>query len=516
MSTASNVLAGVTILGVLGVSAALTLGGDRDVRLESTEVFTHPVAGTKSLKVFDWSGDKVDDVFVQGETAVAVLDARGGLLFSQDLGPGAATTLTDVDGDGRDDIVTAAPAGTGVVVSTAGAKMNWSVGVNGIGAPQRIGAIRFESGPQLVVVDALGNVAGIKPGGVSMWGASLGDVTAREIRGLDEARAGKEVFAIVATRDGIVAAFDSTGHKRYQHQLGTLRRMRTYDLDGDGNTEILVGGDESGTFFALGAADGARVSVPLGQPITELREVEADGDPTSREIAVGGKKGGVWALTAKGAIQWTAQVDDKVSDILSTDVDGDGKAELVVADEGGHLAVLKAGGGRLGSLSRGSAVARLDTGALGGKGRLVVADATAVALLGVQLSKAPILYTPLAAGVVISLFILFAAWFVHTLPARTGLTLSALDQSPEALVARRRMLHESLSDVERVRKAGEVPADAYLARVRALREELLATEAAMTKANIAVKPQVFACPRCGGPLQVGVDRCDFCGQGVVL
>ena len=31
MSTASNVLAGVTILGVLGVSAALTLGGDRAV-----------------------------------------------------------------------------------------------------------------------------------------------------------------------------------------------------------------------------------------------------------------------------------------------------------------------------------------------------------------------------------------------------------------------------------------------------------------------------------------------------
>jgi hypothetical protein len=78
------------------------------------------------------------------------------------------------------------------------------------------------------------------------------------------------------------------------------------------------------------------------------------------------------------------------------------------------------------------------------------------------------------------------------------------------------MLHENLADVERVRKAGEVPADAYLARVRALREELAATEAAMAKANIAVKPQVFACPRCGGPLPVGTDRCDFCGQGVVL
>jgi len=77
------------------------------------------------------------------------------------------------------------------------------------------------------------------------------------------------------------------------------------------------------------------------------------------------------------------------------------------------------------------------------------------------------------------------------------------------------MLHESLADVDRLRQSGEMPPEAYLARLRELRRQLAETDVALQKAGAQVKPETFKCPNCGGPLPLGLDKCDYCGQVVI-
>jgi hypothetical protein len=77
------------------------------------------------------------------------------------------------------------------------------------------------------------------------------------------------------------------------------------------------------------------------------------------------------------------------------------------------------------------------------------------------------------------------------------------------------MLHESLADVERLRGTGEMPAPAYLARLRELRGELADTQAALQKAGQPIQLETFKCPNCGGALPIGPDKCDYCGQTVI-
>ena len=54
--------------------------------------------------------------------------------------------------------------------------------------------------------------------------------------------------------------------------------------------------------------------------------------------------------------------------------------------------------------------------------------------------------------------------------------------------------------------------DAYLARLKRLRGDLAENEAAFKKAGHAVKVETFQCPHCGGTLQLGMDKCEYCGQ----
>jgi hypothetical protein len=77
------------------------------------------------------------------------------------------------------------------------------------------------------------------------------------------------------------------------------------------------------------------------------------------------------------------------------------------------------------------------------------------------------------------------------------------------------MLKESIADVERLRKSGEVTGDAYLARLKRLRSDLADNEAAYKTAGFPVKVETFQCPNCGGTLELGMDKCEYCGQVIL-
>jgi len=95
------------------------------------------------------------------------------------------------------------------------------------------------------------------------------------------------------------------------------------------------------------------------------------------------------------------------------------------------------------------------------------------------------------------------------------LQISAEQMTVEAQKARRIMLHESIDDLKRMKGAGEIPPDAYLARMKDLRAQLADAEASLIKLGVPLQAETIKCPNCGGMLQLGTDRCEYCGQTVI-
>jgi hypothetical protein len=110
---------------------------------------------------------------------------------------------------------------------------------------------------------------------------------------------------------------------------------------------------------------------------------------------------------------------------------------------------------------------------------------------------------------------LVIAAILASIPPKPEMKLSIQNKSRESLEAERRMLKESIADVERLRKSGEVTGDAYLARLKRLRGDLADNEAAYKSAGFAVKVETFQCPNCGGTLELGMDKCEYCGQVIL-
>jgi len=139
------------------------------------------------------------------------------------------------------------------------------------------------------------------------------------------------------------------------------------DLDGDGSLEVLFGGWENGTLFALDAATGTELWTPLGLfglwgswfygngALAE--DLDGDGD---REIVVAldGDMPSVAAFSPTGATLWRTPlpVSAWFSWItpVAADLDGDGSVEILVQSVDGVLYVLDANGAVIGSPSLGT------------------------------------------------------------------------------------------------------------------------------------------------------------------
>ena len=466
----------------------------------------------ESMKVIDVTGDGVDDLFLQTADNVSVLDGNGNSLFSFGYGQ-PKTTLGDADGDGHEDIIVFyLGQGMSVDIISKGTQKTIATMLD-IGVPARAALIRFASGPQIVLADSSGGLMALNLSGKPLWSVDFGS---EESRGLDDAVINGKVHLAAANHDGSLAVFDGNGNALWSNNPGQLRRMRAYDLNGDGTSEIITGG-EGGDLYVWSAADGSQFfQKSMGQPVSEVREVELNGEPSTREFVVGGKDGGAWAFSFDGATAtqlWSASLADKVTEIAGIDVDGDGKEEAVLGDEAGTVAVFTETGSRNNLESHSSAIARIDVGKLNGERYVVVADGSQVEALKVSFSSIPgFQYTPLIVGLVVSAVILIIAAILASIPKRPELKVSFQDKSRESLEAERRMLKESIADVERLRKSGEVTGDAYLARLKRLRSDLAENEAAFKSAGHSIKVETIQCPNCGGTLELGMDKCEYCGQ----
>ena len=253
--------------------------------------------------------------------------------------------------------------------------------------------------------------------------------------------------------------------------------------------------------------------------MSEVREVELNGDPSSREIVVGGKDGGVWAFSFNGTTasqMWTGSLSDKVTEIAGLDINEDGKQEAVIGDDAGNVAIFTDNGTRNNLPNHSSGITRVDIGKLGNERYVVIADYNEVQTNKVNFSSIPgFQFTPLIVGLVISAVILVIAGILASIPPKPEMKLSLQDKSRESLEAERRMLKEHIADVERLRKAGEMSNDAYLSRLKRLRSDLAENETALKTGGFQIKTETFACPNCGGTLELGMDKCEYCGQVIL-
>ncbi|HEU5013416.1 MAG TPA: PQQ-binding-like beta-propeller repeat protein [Roseiflexaceae bacterium] len=505
-------IATALIFVVIMLSAAITFfGGYRAARWDEQPAWAHDLGGAVTTKIIDFDGDKQNELFVQNANSLQVFDASGKERFTRSYNDPMATTMGNVGGSGEK-IVAWSPAG--VELLDGAGKTLWAAQPPA-GTPSRAAVVRFGGGAQIILGNTAGKLMALDADGKERWHAQVG--SGDYIRALDEALIGGQRYVVAANHNGMLALFDENGQQRWSYNYGgALRRMRAFDLNGDGVSEIVAGGD-SGQFVMLSAAEGNELwSKSLGQAVTEARDINVDGDPKAREVVVGGKDGGVWAFRADGTELWSHSVGEKVADITGVDVDDDGAEEAIVGDDNGGLVLFEGQSGARHSLRDvAGSVASMDAGRLSDSDQLVVADGSKVQVLGLSKENAPLWYSPLLAGGLLSLVIAVAAWFIASIPPKPTLRVAAEDQSVESLQSQRVMLHESMADVERLRKEGEMPEQAYLLRLKELRGELATTEVALQKAGAPVRVETFRCPSCGGALPLGTDRCDYCGQVVI-
>lgn len=500
----------MVVSGVFALSGAVTAE-----KFNSTVAWSQPYNTAESMKVIDLNGDGQDELFIQGRDNVSVFDGSGNSLWSFGYAT-PKTTLGDINGDGVEDIVVY-HQGSGASVDVISKGNATPLAQNlPIGSPSRVAVLRFASGPQIVLADTGGGVLALSADGTPLW---TGQVGSTEIRGMDDTRIGGQIHVTIASNDGTVKVFSSDGNTVWTANQEQLRRMRAFDLNADGNSEVITGG-EYGAFKIYSAVDGSILfESSLGQAVSEVREVELNGDPSSREIVAGGKDGGVWAFSFDGSTasqMWSGSLSDKVTEIAGLDINEDGKQEAVIGDDAGNVAIFTENGVRNNLPDHSSGITRIDIGKLGNERYVVIADYNEVQTNKVEFTSIPgFQFTPLLVGLIVSAVILVIAAILASIPPKPEMKLSLQDKSRESLDAERRMLKEHIADVERLRKAGEMSGDAYLARLKRLRGDLAENEAAFKAAGFQVKAETFSCPNCGGTLELGMDKCEYCGQVIL-
>jgi outer membrane protein assembly factor BamB len=470
--------------------------------------------------VTNLTGAAKTDLFVQAGSAVKVFDAAGKPVFSKDYPGTLAATMGDVNGDGTQDVIVYYKAAQGSVVAAiqaveAGPTL-WQLAPLGLGEVGRAAAVDFDGTGKygVVVGDMTGKLVAISNTGKELWRYEL---TTSELRGLDTILMGKPQMIAAAETGGRVVALDGKGKIAWTFNVsGGLRRLRTYELIAPGQSAVLLGG-ENGMVYALEGATGKTLwTANAGQAVTEIRLAELDGNPGTREVVVGGKKGGVWAYSQTGAQLFSAGAGgEKVMEIASLDPDGANRDMVAIGAEDGSVTFLDSKGNRLFSRSYSAPINR----ALGDKflqdRQFLIADATQLRALKPSKQTAPFWYSPLLAGLLACVVIAGIAFFIASMKPAPALQISAEQMTVEAQKARRIMLHESINDLKKMKGAGQVPPESYLARLKDLRAQMADAEANLTKLGVPLQAETIKCPNCGGTLDLGTDRCEYCGQVVI-
>lgn len=519
------ILAVVLMVLVMGAAALLAVSGaGARGRWVLDETWVQPAPSVASMKVTNLSGAGKTDLFVQADNSVLVFDAAGQEVYDQAFPATLAASMGDVDGDEVQEIlVYYKPESNSVAAAfkaTGGGQLLWQTEIAGLGDVGRAAVVDFDGDGRmgLVIGDLRGKLVALSDKGEEQWRYDLHSIS--DLRGLDSVVTGRTQLVAAADLNGRVVILNGQGQEMWTFNVPSrLRRLRTEELTAPGQSSVLLGG-EDGTLYVLDGSTGQELwQASLGQAITEIRLAELDGDPGTRELVAGGKRNGVWGYSQDGKRLFVASIageKSKVTEIASLDVAGTGKNVVAIGDDSGVVTFFDAKGHKLLTRSYSAPINRIATGKVGGERQFLVADASQVHALAMS-EKSPTLWSsPLLGGLLACLVIAGVAYAIASMKPAPTLHLSAEEMTMEAQKARRIMLHESINELKRMKESGEVPADAYLARLKDLRSQLADAEANLIKLGVPLTAETIKCPNCGGTLELGTDRCDYCGQTVLI
>jgi outer membrane protein assembly factor BamB len=503
---------------VMGVAVALTLvSGARPATCSLAPRWQVPAQGVEALKLIATTDERKNQLFVQDAARVVLLDADGGgLAFQRTLSVGAKTSLGDVDADGRVDLLLFTPSSTGAeaeALRLSDLRPLFRVPLALKGTLDRAVAVRLgdTAASGAVLRSSTGQLLAVGPDGKPRWTA---DGPRGELVTLDTVSVGGGAQQILCATKQDLSVVGADGRQRWQHNSSAgVRRARS--LEPSNGQSVVVLAEESGALSVLAALDGAVMwTRDLGQPATELRLAELDGDPKSLELVVGGKKGGLWAFSSAGKeLLSTSTGAGKISEIAALPAQANAEELLFIGGSEGTTEMIARGGKRSIVEHFGSGVERMLGGTPGGKPMIFIAADQALVARDLVFSAAPSWYSLLWAGAVGCLVIAVVAWLVARHEPARPLYVGAEQMTIEAQHARKIMLRESLSELKQL--SSRLAHADLIARLRELREQMADADRRLLELGASLKPQIFACNRCGGPLEVGVERCEYCGSAVV-
>ncbi len=520
MRTATIVIGIVLIFFVLVGSIVLQVtGGSPRAQVDQGQVWEAPLLSgeVETLKLMDFTGDGQAEIFAQTPNLAALISGDGQILFNQ-TGSNLKSTMGDWDGNGVEDFALAQPSGTGVevVAYTGDGAQLWQNTISDVGAPARGLSIDFERDRAREVV--FGTNLGVL---VCLDGATGGlrwtyrfPPDSQEnllVRGTDDAWLGGRVNLVAADYGGHMVMLDRSGAPVWEKDFPEpIRRLRAYDMDGDGTSEILAGGLNGLVWLFSAAGDAPLWEASIGSRVDEARFLELDGDPAQIEVVVGGKNGGVSAFRRDGAVLWKRVLGDKVRELIVLDYDDDGENEVLVAADRVYLLAGRTGD-RLSTFPV-SGASVLDGGVFGGTRGYLAGTGQGVSAFRVSYSPRPWWSSPISVGLVIALFLAALTVGLARVNWEQRTVYTVQDKSLATLKAQKKMLREVIEDTEQVYRRGEIDADIYLARSRQERERLAAVEAQILELEPGYQPEVIRCGACSAPLEVGLDRCPYCNH----
>jgi hypothetical protein len=348
-----------------------TLTGGRDVVVLEDDLFT---AWTRQIpdEVGPVRGGDVDG---DGRAEVVVLSAAWKLYLLESDGSPAWHTesllasedsvapipeqllIRDLDGDGRAEIIVAAPGppATVHVFDGRGGRV-WQHALEAVSTPTRLAAGDIDGDGQvelIVTTEGQDQVYLLSAAGerIAEYATekTTGALATADLNGDGRGE------IIVGSETG-VQVFGSSHQLawrelwRSQRIRGAVTAVNLMDVDGDGRVEVAAGAD-NGRYYLLSQAGRILWEADLEELVRVLSAGDVDGDGRREVVAA------TWDVTATGKGQlhllegdqrrWTVPVDGYINSLAVQDVDGDGQAEIITGSEArsrGMVQVLGAAG----------------------------------------------------------------------------------------------------------------------------------------------------------------------------
>jgi len=283
---------------------------------------------------------------------------------------GSFTTMAtgDLDGDGAEEVVTGESADSRPVVRARGGQLDlrWTALLKWKAPPTRVVVVDLDGDGrgEVVAGNDAGELIALSPAGRPLWSHDTPvSGEAGQLRGLDDVRMPGAGHAVALARRGSTAGelqvLGPDGMPIASVQLkSSARRLRAFDRDGDGSTELFVGCDDNWLYVYDATGKLVDAVLAVSRSVVEIRPAETDRNPKTREALAGDRDGNV-AVVEGGALRRQMNVGSRIGALLGVDADGDGVDEVFAGTEDGQVVELHASGRELSRQRVSGAVERM-------------------------------------------------------------------------------------------------------------------------------------------------------------